>query len=1010
MKLSLFGTALLALGCGALRTTAGKPGVGMRGHSFIESLQMRALDQDIVTWDEHSLFVNGTRVLILSGEFHPFRLPVPYLWLDVFQKVRALGFNTVSFYVDWALLEGNPGHFTAEGVFALEPFFEAAQKAGIWLIARPGPYINAEVSGGGYPGWLQRVRGLLRTAAPDYLAATDTYMSNVCRMIADAQITNGGPIILFQPENEYTWANDYTPFPDGAYMDYVMKQARDAGVTIPFISNDAAPLGHNAPGTGVGQVDVYGHDGYPLGFDCASPTVWPAGALPTDWRALHLQQSPSTPYSINEFQAGSFDPWGGWGFEQCSQLVNHEFERVFYKNTFAAGVSILNLYMIFGGTNWGNLGHSGGYTSYDYGSVIKEDRTITREKYSELKLEANFMMASPAYLTATPAVNATHAYSDNADIIVTPLLGNSTEDGSFFVVRHTDYTSLASTSYKITLPTSQGNITIPQTNHSLSLDGRDSKVMVTDYDVQGIELLYSTADIFTHQTLLNGSKVLIIYAGQNEFNEFVVNEPGPFNVVEGGQNLSRLGSASKSPILGWFTSTERTIVQVGDLTVYLLDRRSAYQYWVTAVVGSPSKLIINGPYFVRSVALNGSELSIKADLNVSTPIEVIGAPPGTKTIRINGKDTPFEYSDKSLTMNITLSTPLIELPNLESLGWTSVDSLPEVQASYDDSAWTVVNQTYTNNTYSPLRTTVTTYAADYGFNTGTLVYRGHFNATGWETSFSLNVQGGRGFASSVFLDGALLASWMGNGTASSYQTTYPIPPGKLEPGSSHVFTVIVDNMGHDEQSVGVDYMKAPRGVLGWRLYSHTKATSTLVAWKLTGNLHGLAYVDKARGPLNEGGLFAERMGYHLPAAPLPSSSSAPSSPLDGIPHPGVAFYATSFNLSLPSDEWDIPLAFAFPGALSKSSPDPFRLQLFVNGWQFGRLSSNIGPQWVFPVPEGILDYHGENWVGISLWALNEGGAKVPAMELRTTSVPIWTGREKVVLVDSPAWTEREGAY
>lgn len=192
------------------------------------------------------------------------------------------------------------------------------------------------MSGGGFPGWLQRVRGLLRTAAPDYLAATDNYMANVCKKIAHAQITNGGPIILFQPENEYTWANDYTPFPDGAYMEYVVKQARDAGVVIPLISNDAAPLGHNAPGTGVGEVDIYGHDGYPLGFDCANPTVWPADGLPTDWRALHLKQSPSTPYSINEFQAGSFDPWGGWGFEQCSQLANHEFERVFYKNNFAA--------------------------------------------------------------------------------------------------------------------------------------------------------------------------------------------------------------------------------------------------------------------------------------------------------------------------------------------------------------------------------------------------------------------------------------------------------------------------------------------------------------------------------------------------------------------------------------------------------------------------------------------------------------------------------------------------
>jgi beta-galactosidase GanA len=104
-------------------------------------------------------------------------LPVPDLCLDIFQKIKALGYNGVSFYVDWALLEGKPGEYRAEGVFDLQPFFDAAQEAGIYLIARPGPYINAEVSGGGFPGWLQRINGTLRTRAPDYLEATDKYVS-----------------------------------------------------------------------------------------------------------------------------------------------------------------------------------------------------------------------------------------------------------------------------------------------------------------------------------------------------------------------------------------------------------------------------------------------------------------------------------------------------------------------------------------------------------------------------------------------------------------------------------------------------------------------------------------------------------------------------------------------------------------------------------------------------------------------------------------------------------------
>jgi len=81
--------------------------------------------------------------------------------------------------VDWALLEGKPGVYREEGVFDLKPFFDAAQEAGIYLIARPGPYINAEVSGGGFPGWIQRVNGTLRTRAPDFLEATDKYVSEL---------------------------------------------------------------------------------------------------------------------------------------------------------------------------------------------------------------------------------------------------------------------------------------------------------------------------------------------------------------------------------------------------------------------------------------------------------------------------------------------------------------------------------------------------------------------------------------------------------------------------------------------------------------------------------------------------------------------------------------------------------------------------------------------------------------------------------------------------------------
>jgi hypothetical protein len=89
-------------------------------------------------------------------------------------------------------------------------------------------------------------------------------MKNLGASIAKAQITNGGPIILVQPENEYTQATSaIKPFPDPVYMQYVIDQLRNASIVVPLVNNDASANGNNAPGQPA-AVDIYTHDGYPL--------------------------------------------------------------------------------------------------------------------------------------------------------------------------------------------------------------------------------------------------------------------------------------------------------------------------------------------------------------------------------------------------------------------------------------------------------------------------------------------------------------------------------------------------------------------------------------------------------------------------------------------------------------------------------------------------------------------------------------------------------------------------
>lgn len=62
------------------------------------------------------------------------------------QKLKAAGFNTVSTYFFWGLIEAKRGVFHWDGFPDPQSFFDAAREAGMHVIARPGPYINAEVS------------------------------------------------------------------------------------------------------------------------------------------------------------------------------------------------------------------------------------------------------------------------------------------------------------------------------------------------------------------------------------------------------------------------------------------------------------------------------------------------------------------------------------------------------------------------------------------------------------------------------------------------------------------------------------------------------------------------------------------------------------------------------------------------------------------------------------------------------------------------------------------------
>ena len=665
----------------------------------------------------------------------------------------------------------------------------------------------------------------------------------------------------------------------------------------------------------------------------------------------------------------------------------------------------------YGGTNWGNLGYHGGDTSYDYGAAITEDRLVWREKYSELKLQANFLKVSPAYLTATPGNESNGTYASTSAIGVTPLFGNGSQT-NFYVARHADFTSNDTTTYKLKVTTSAGNLTLPQLGGSLTLFGRDAKIHVTDYDVGGINMLYSTAEVYSWTRKTGDRKLLVLYGGAEETHEaaFPISLGTPR--VSEGSNLT-IKSKGLHNILHWTVTPQRRVVQIGDLEIHLLWRNEAYNYWVMELpavepVGNFTSMskqlaIVKAGYLLRSADLVGNELRVTGDVNATTSLEVISVPQPISQISFNGEPLqPQKSQSGRLTATIPYDPPNITIPNLSTLSWRYLDSLPEIKPNYSDTLWTICNQTYSNGNRT-LTTPTSLYASDYGYHAGSLLYRAHFLSGPNTTSIYLNVTGGIGFGHSVWLNSTFLGSFPGNGSLQFFAQTLNLPQ-QLAPNTPQTLTVLIDHMGQDEEAPGTDAIKFPRGILDFTIAG---VDAHSVEWRMTGNLGGEAYRDRARGPRNEGAMYAERQGYHLPDPP--SADWAIASPIkDGLGKPGVGFYAASFELDVPVG-WDVPMSFVFNGSASIDSGFNYRCQLFVNGYQFGKYVNNLGPQTVFPVPEGILNHNGKNDIALTLWSLDAGGAKVGGFELVPQRV-IKSGYSKPGLSPMPAWTPRPGAY
>ena len=350
------------------------------------------------TAGDKTFLLNGKPFVVKAAEVHYPRIPRPY-WEHRIQMCKALGMNAVCIYIFWNIHEQREGQFDFTGNNDVAAFCRLAQKNGLYVIVRPGPYVCAEWEMGGLPWWLLKKKDIrLRERDPYFMERVKIFEEKVGEQLKPLTIQNGGPIIMIQVENEYGSYGEDKP-----YVSEIRDMLREIYRPTPNPSR-----GEGRSDTHVGEshgvqanqspLPSGGAGGGLLLFQCDWSSNFEKNGLDDlTWTmnfgtGANIDQQfrrlgelrPNAPKMCSEFWSGWFDKWGARHETRPAKDMVDGMDEMLSK-----GISF-SLYMTHGGTSFGHWaganspGFAPDVTSYDYDAPINEYGHAT-PKFWELR-------------------------------------------------------------------------------------------------------------------------------------------------------------------------------------------------------------------------------------------------------------------------------------------------------------------------------------------------------------------------------------------------------------------------------------------------------------------------------------------------------------------------------------------------------------------------------------------------------------------------------------------------
>lgn len=137
----------------------------------------------------------------VMGEYH-FVRDNRENWYRELCKMKAGGITVAATYLFWIYHEEAEGKFDFTGDRDIRQFISDAQRAGLDVTIRIGPWAHGECRNGGFPDWLLHKPYKLRDNNSEYMAKVRIWYEKIYEQVQGLFYADGGNIIGIQFENE----------------------------------------------------------------------------------------------------------------------------------------------------------------------------------------------------------------------------------------------------------------------------------------------------------------------------------------------------------------------------------------------------------------------------------------------------------------------------------------------------------------------------------------------------------------------------------------------------------------------------------------------------------------------------------------------------------------------------------------------------------------------------------------------------------------------------------------